>query len=425
MLLPFMLSTTIARPPQGNALLTDLSKKAVSYFWEQSNPKTGLTKDRAANFAKTDSYIVASVAATGYALAAYAIGAHRKWIPRDQALKRSQMTVDWLNQHGLKEHGWFYHFVDGRTGERMWKSEASTIDTGLLLAGEIIADQEFKDPKFSASVKQTFENVDWKWMLTDGGAKPNEKTISMGWHPEDGFIKARWNGQYECTFFNLIALGASADVPAALWTSIRRTPVVTYRGIPFIIGGCIFMHEMSQAFLDFKDQRDELGYDYWIEGRNDCEAQRRYAIDDPKGFKGYGPNFWGLNAGDGPSGYEGNGMPEGTAGDDGTISPTGAIASILYNKPDAVAVANNLANHYANTMGIYGFSNGINPSKNWKGPDVIGIDLGMELLAIESARDGLPQKLSEESPIYRKGLKRAGFHKTAEGPTENRPLRAG
>jgi hypothetical protein len=422
-LVPTMLSMMMAGPLQGQALLDDLSHKAVKFFWEQSNPKTGLTKDRAANFQPTDEYIVASVAASGYALCAYAIGAHRHWLDRKQALERSRSSIDWLNKHGLKEHGWFFHFVDWRNGERHWKSEASSIDTGLLLAGEIMAEREFNDPKLTALVNETFSNIDWKWMVTDGGAKPDSATLCMGWHPEDGFIKARWDGQYESTFLNLIALGSSKAVPDSLWPAIRRTPVVDFSGGQYIIGGCIFMHQMTQVFVNLKDQRDSLGYDYWIEGRNACRAQRAYAISDPKGFKGYGPDFWGLNAGDAPSGYVGNGVPEGTGSDDGTISPTGAIASIIYDRDNAIAVANHLAKDYPESLGIYGFSNGVNPTKNWHGPDVIGIDLGMELLAIESDRDGLPQKLSGSSPIYKLGLRRAGFRKTDEGPTEKRPLK--
>jgi len=418
-----LLSMMIAAPLQGQALLDDLSHKAVKFFWEQSNPVTGLTKDRAANFADKDEFIVASVAATGYALSAYAIGSHRGWLKRSDALGRSISTVKWLNEHGLKEHGWFYHFIDWRNGERQWKSESSTIDTGLLLAGEIMAEQEFKDPELSAAVKKTFENVDWKWMLTDGGDKPDSKSICMGWHPESGFIKARWDSQYESDFFNLIALGASRDVPDSMWTSLRRVPVVNYGGYPFIIGGCIFMHQMSQLFVDFKEQRDNLGYDYWIEGRNDCRAQRAYAVDNPKHFKGYGNNFWGLNAGDTPTGYSANGVPQDTGGDDGTISPTGAIASIIYDKRPAMELADHLAADFPKSLGRYGFSNGINDEKNWTGPDVIGIDLGMELLAIENARDGLPQRLSGRSKIYQEGMKRAGFHKTKEGSIEDRPMK--
>jgi len=413
MLVPVMLSMLMAPPLQGQPLLDDLSRRAVKYFWEQSNPTTGLTKDRAANFKKSDKYFVASVAATGYALAAYSIGAHRGWLHRAEALDRCRSTVLWLNEHGLKEHGWFYHFIDWRNGSRVWNSEASSIDTGLFLAGEIIAEDEFNDPRLTQMVQDTFNQVDWNWM-------PNATTICMGWHPEDGFIKARWDGQYEEMFLNLIALGSSKAIPDSLWPSVRRTPLVNYQDTSFIIGGCIFMHQMSQGFLNFEGKRDELGYDYWIEGRNACLGQKRYAIANPDHFKEYGADFWGLNAGDGPSGYEGNGVPDGP--DDGTISPTGAIASILYDRDMATSVANHLATAHPETLGRYGFSNGINPTHNWFGPDVIGIDLGMELMAIESARDGLPQKLSMESPIYQEGLRRAGFHATEEGPIASRPL---
>lgn len=417
-----LLLSTQTAPPTGQALLDSLSQKAVRYFWEQTHPVTGLTKDRASNFEKPDKHEVASVAACGYALSAWAVGVHRGWLPKKEAVKRSTAMLAWLNKHGLKEHGWFFHFVNWKNGERVWNCESSSIDTGLLLAGAIMAEQEYNDAGFSKEFKRTMDAIDWKWMLTNGGKMPNATTLCMGWGPEHGFINARWDGLYESSFLNLIALGASKDVPDKLWKDIRRTPVKESNGRQYIIAGSgtIFIHQMSQEFVNMKGMRDNLGYDYWVEGRNNALAQRQYCIDNPKGFKGYGANFWGLNAGDAPSGYVGNGVPDGP--DDGTVSPTGAIATVMYDKEMAMEVANHLAKDFPETYGIYGFSNGINPSKDWHGPDVIGIDLGMCLLAIEDARDGLPHKLAAKSKIYQLGLKRAGFHKTEEGPLEDRPL---
>lgn len=419
------LALVMAQPPKGQALLDDLSKRAVRYFWEQSNTTTGLTKDRAANFKETDEYVVASVAATGYALAAYAVGSERGWLPKKDAIERTRMTLRWLKEHGLKEHGWFYHFIDNRTGERMWKSEASSIDTCLLLAGAIIADQEFKDPEISRELKVILDDIDWDWMIHDGGAKPDEVTLCMGWHPEDGFIKARWNEYYEDTFLFLQMLGLNPKLDSTqAWPAIKRK-ILNYGGYQHLTGGTIFMHQMSQDFVDFRGQRDMLGFDYWVEGKNACLANRQFCIDNLNHFKGYGPNFWGLNAGDAPSGYVGNGAPreDGKAEDDGTISPTGAISIILYRPDIAKQTADYLAETYPSSYGRYGFSNGINPTKDWSGPDVIGIDLGMELLSIEDARDHLPQRLSMKSPIYQLGMKRAGFHKTEEGPLDSRVLK--
>jgi hypothetical protein len=408
-----------AAPLKGQALLDDISKRAVTYFWQQSNPTTGLTKDRAANFKDADDHVVASVAATGYALSAYAIGAHRGWLPRSQAIARTRMTLHWLRTKGLKEHGWFYHFIDWRTGERVWKSEASSIDTCLLIAGAVIAQQEFHDSVVDSEFKKILAEIDWKWMLTSGGDSPDSALLCMGWHPEDGFINAHWDHYYECTFLFVQMLGLDPHLPAdKAWKAVQRDPY-TYGGYPHLTGGCIFMHQMSQDFVDFRGQRDMLGYDYWVEGRNACLANRQYCIDNPKKFAGYGPNVWGLNAGDGPSGYEGN-SPNGS--DDGTISPTGAICSVLYTPDIAKSTADNLITTWPKSYGKYGFANGINPNATWIGPDVIGIDLGMVLLSIEDARDHLPQKLSLMSPIYKLGLKRAGFHKTEEGPLVKRKL---
>ncbi len=418
------LSMSMPPPLAGQALLDDVSKRAVQFFWEQSNPVTGLAKDRASNFDLVDDHKIASVAATGYALAAYAVGAERGWLPKQKALERTRRTLLWLKTSGKKEHGWFYHFVDWSTGERMWKSEASSIDTCLMLAGAIIAEQEFKDPKISTLLKSILNDIDWKWMITDGGAKPGEVTLCMGWHPESGFINARWNEYYEDTFLFVQMLGCVPSLPAKeAWSAIKRKQL-KYHGLDLLTGGPIFMHQMSQVFLDFSGQRDMLGFDYWVEGRNACLGNRQYCIDNPKGFEGFGPNFWGLNAGDAPSGYVGNGAPreDGKAEDDGTASPTGAIASALYIPEIVKSTANHFIRHFPKSYGTYGFSNGINPTKSWIGPDVIGIDLGMVMLSIESARDHLPQRLSMGSPIYQRGMKRAGFHKTSEGPLEKRPL---
>lgn len=132
--------TSPAIPPVVDAA----SKKAFQYFWDQSNPTTGLTKDRASNF-RTDTYNVASLAATGYALAAYAIGAHRGWKDRATLQTRVQTTLTFLKNSAAKKNGWFYHFVDWSTGARVWSSEVSSIDTSILLGGVMMCQTEFND----------------------------------------------------------------------------------------------------------------------------------------------------------------------------------------------------------------------------------------------------------------------------------------
>ena len=172
---------------RSDPLLDDVQKRAVQFFWNESDARTGFTKDRALNTeGKTDNYTIASCAATGYAFIAYAIGVEHKWLDRKQALQRTRATLKHLNNDWEQSHGWLYHFVDWKSGERVWKCEASSVDTSLCLAGILFAEKYWNDPEVSAEA-QAFENrIDWKWMLTDGGKRPDETHYSMGWHPNPG-----------------------------------------------------------------------------------------------------------------------------------------------------------------------------------------------------------------------------------------------
>jgi hypothetical protein len=405
----------------GQALLDDLSKRAVKFFWEQSNPVTGLTKDRASNFASPDTHNVASIAATGYALAAYAIGAHRGWLDRKLAIDRTKVTLDFLLTKALKDHGWYVHFVDWSNGSRVWNSEVSSIDTSIMVAGAIVNEEEFNDKEITAKTDQIIKNIDWKWLLDDGGETPNSLLLSMGFGAEQKFIKSRWDQLSEELMLYVQGLGASPDLTYASWVSIGR-PIITYDGRQEVQGGPLFMHEMSQEFLPLYGKRDGIGFDYSVESRNAILNDRAYCIANPHHFTGYTQNIWGLNASDYPGGYTAHGGP-GWGDDDGTLTPTCAIASVQYTPEVGMASANAFMEQYPKAYGVYGFSNAINPGAKWIDPDVIGIDLGMMLLGIENARDGLPNNLSWKNAVIRKGFERAKFHSDeSEGPFDKRLL---
>jgi hypothetical protein len=398
------------------ALVDDLQRRAVMYFVEQTHPKTGLTKDRAANFKDSDTYTVASSAATGFALVANVIGTERKWLNREESRKRTLITLKGINDSLSHERGWGYHFTNWATGERVWKCESSSIDTAILLAGVLAVRNYWKDPEVSQLSKKYLDRIDWKWMLTDGGEKPNETLFSMGWHPaEDGkpakFIDARWGLKTydEFKLLYVMAYGAT-DLPVTGWDRIAREHH-TYEGIEFITGGPLFMHQMSEGFFDFKNKRDGLGYDYWVASRNAARANRAYCIANPKGMRGYGPRMWGLSACDWKGGYDAFGAP-GWINDNGTITPTAAIAAMPWLPKEATAVAVDMKADYPSSYGRYGFPNGMCPQMGWTGPDVIGIDLGMMLLNVENARTGLIHKLTNADPVVKRGFARIGFKKS-------------
>lgn len=399
--------------PTGQALLDDVSRRAVRFFVEQSNPDTGLTRDRATNFEVKDQRRIASIAATGFALPAYAIGAKRGWISRSVALKRTHVTLDTLLNGTPRHKGWYYHFLDWQTGKREWKSELSSIDTAILVGGLVMIRQAWSDPAISKKIDRIIGGIDWQWMLTDGGAKPDSLLFCHGWNPENGFLEHRWHDYSEQMILYILGLGADRRIPAKAWEAWKRN-AIKYQGIDLLMGGPLFMHQLSQGFLDFKDKRDRLGYNYWIASRQATLANRAFCIANPKKFEDYGPDLWGLSAGDGPDGYSAFGGP-GWGDDNGTLIPTSAIASIMFTPDLSRRAADNFALDYEEAYGRYGFANGINPQRNWHSPDVVAIDLGMVLLAIENARDGLPHRWSMSHPIVKKGFERAGFRRSTGG----------
>ena len=339
-------------------------------------------------------------------MTAYAIGVQRGWLSRAEAKARALTTLKTISKL-QNEHGWCYHFLDWKTGERMWQCEASTIDTTIMIAGMIVGEQFWQDKQITKLTDAFLKRIDWNWAMTNGGALPSETTISMGWKPEEGFLKnARWENFDENKMLYVLAYGLS-DITSAGWAKVKREPV-HYAGFDMIRGGPLFMHQMSESFMSFKGVRDPLGYDYAVETKNATLGNRQYCIDNPKGLKAYGPNFWGLSACDFPDGYNAFGAP-GWINDDGTITPTSAVASMPFTPKESLAAAEHFVAAFPQAVGRYGFSNGMNPTRNWNGPDVIGIDLGMMMCGIENYRTGLVNKLSASHPVVKRGFARIGF----------------
>ncbi|RYG34953.1 hypothetical protein EON81_14125 [bacterium] len=401
-------------------LLDDLEKRAYTYFVEQTHPATGLTKDRASNLKTSDEYTVASSAATGFALVAFTIGADRKWGSRDDLLKRTKTTLRAINDILEHHNGWSFHFVDWSNGKRVWNSEASSIDTSILLAGVVVAREYWKDKEVTDLANRYRDRIDWKGMLTDGGKKPDAYHLSMGFVPEKGYIEGRWGNLYdECKMIYLQAYGLDREMTTAGWEKIDRKPV-KYKGIELYVGGPLFMHQMSESFYPFRGMRDRMGIDYWVASRNAARGNREYCIDNPEGFKAYGPNFWGLSACDHPDGYNAFGAP-GWIDDNGTITPTSAVATINHTPKEAESFALAMRKDHPDSWGRYGFPNGVNPTKAWNDPDVIGIDLGMMMCALAN-RNGFVQKLSMKAPEIQAGYRAVGFKKS---PSAGEALRQG
>ena len=428
-----------------DAFLEDVQRRTFRFFWETTSSENGLAADRW----PTRSF--ASFAATGFALTAFAIGAERGYVERSAASGRVLRTLRFLAEapqgeapEGMTGHrGFFYHFLDPGTGARFQKTELSTIDTALLLAGALFAKGYFDRPSeraISELADLIFRRVDWAWSMK------RPPLLALGWHPESGFLASDWTAYNEAMLIYILALGApERPAPAASWPAWMATAAPQWsvvEGIPHLAFPPMFGHQYSHIWIDFRGIRDDFcrakGIDYFENSRRAVLAQRAYAIRNPMGWKGYGANQWGLSACDGPAdvtleiegrersfrSYSARGPGE---FDDGTIAPTAAGGSIPFAPELCVPALRAMAARHGEALyGPLGFVDAFNPTlanadltprhgrvlpgKGWYDTDRLGIDQGPILAMIENYRTGLVWQVMREDPIIRRGLARANFN---------------
>ncbi|HEY0099146.1 MAG TPA: glucoamylase family protein [Pyrinomonadaceae bacterium] len=372
------------------AFLEDMSRRAFRFFWEQADPQTGLVRDRA----RTDNSPldenhrdVASIAATGFGLTALAIAAERGWLTPHEARERVRTTLRFFATRATHEHGWFYHWMDAKTGERRWKSEISSIDTALLLAGVLTVRQKFRaDPEIVRLADAIYERVDFSWMLNG-----HPTLLSHGWRPETGFIKYRWDAYSEHLILYLLAIGSPTHaITPRSWLAWQRERI-TYAGYTYITGGPLFIHQYSHAWADFRG-RHESHYpftDYFANSVAATRAHRAFCLALSGEFPGYTENVWGITASDSEKGYLAWGGPPRDAAIDGTVVPSAAGGSLMLTPDIALPVLRTIRDRYgARVYSMYGFTDAFNPNNDWVNPDVIGINLGIMLLSAENLRTG-------------------------------------
>ena len=406
-----------ASPPnvEPGSLLARYQQTAIAYFWHEADPMTGLVKDRAANF-DADTYTVSSLAATGFGLACLPISAERNWPPADESRAKARTTLDYLLNDLPHEHGWYYHFVDMRTGERVWRCELSSIDTALLLAGALTAGAYFGG-EVGELANAIYERVDFQWMLTDGGAKPDSLTLCHGWKPESGFLASRWDSYSEHMVLYLLGIGSPTHpIPAETWEAWAR-PVGEYGGYETFRVGPLFTHQFSHAFVDFQGAVDAGGRDYWRSSVNATLANRQFCIDNADAYATYGPDVWGLSACDGPDGYRAYSAPPGRIEHDGTVAILATLGSAPF-APELVAsfAGRLMSQHRDEAWGKYGFTDSVNLDRDFWAPDVIGIDVGAAVLMIENQRTGMVWETFAKVPNVRRALDAVGFRRAATRP---------
>ncbi|MCX5679004.1 MAG: hypothetical protein NTY76_07890 [Candidatus Omnitrophica bacterium] len=359
--------------------LDKLQYDSILYFAEQANPKNGLVKDSSRPGAPC------SVAAVGFSLAAMCIGESRGWIDGDKAYERVIRTLRTFRDDVPNEHGFFYHFLDMRTGSRTWSSELSSIDTALFLAGALFAGEYFKGTEAEEIAHQLYERVDWPWMMN------GKSVMCMGWKPESGFLWYYWDSYNEGMLLYALAIGSPTHpIPKEAWRAWRRE-ADSYKDydIVYCITGSLFTYQYPHAWIDFRDLYDGK-INYFENSVNATKANREFCIDNASEHKTYGENSWGLTASLGPDGYRGYGAKPGEGLNDGTIAPCGMAGSIVFDSQASLSGLKYLYDNYRNFLyGRYGFKDAFNLDKGWWAEENLGIDVGITLVMVENFRSEL------------------------------------
>jgi hypothetical protein len=429
-------------------IVEDLARRTFRFFWETTDAGTGLAPDRYPTAAPC------SIAAVGFALTAYAIGVGRDYVTRKEASQRTLTTLRFLyalpqgpQARGVAGHkGFYYHFLEMSSGLRAGDCELSTVDTALFLCGALHVQAFFdaEDPdevEIRRLVDEISGRIDWRW------AQTRPPSIALGWTPEEGFLPYDWRGYNEAAALYLLALGAPnnpVDVSAwKAWSETFQREWSTFNGQQGLHFPALFGHQYSSIWVDFRGVRDAFmrkqNLDYFENSRRAAFAQRAYAILNPRRWRGYDADVWGLTACDGPADmlarylgevrrfrtYAARGAGTRDSFDDGTIAPTAAASSIAFAPEIALPAIETMVGRYGKHIySTYGFLDSFNPSFRfevplvhgrvipdfgWVAGDYLGIDQGPILAMIANFTDGAVWQAMHNCEQLKRGLQRAGF----------------
>jgi len=405
-----------------SALLDIVQRQTFRYFWDFGHPVSGLARERS-NEAYGYGNEVVTIGGSGFGIMGMIVAVDRKWITREQAVDRMLRIINFLSK-ASSFHGVFPHWLNGSTGIVIPFSrkddggdlvETSYLFEGLLCARQYYNHETPKEHELRNKINWLWNDVEWNW-YTNGG----KDVLYWHWSPNNGWaMNFPIHGFNECLITYVLAACAerypvSADVYHKGWAkSDFFYNGKTFYGIKlplgFDYGGPLFFSQYSFMGLNPKGLSDRYA-NYWEQNLNHTLINRAYCIDNPKKFKGYGENCWGLTASDNFEGYNAHSPTN----DLGVISPTAALSAFPYTPKYSMQALRHFYYDLGDKIwGEYGFTDSFCESRNWYGKSYLAIDQGPIVVMIENYRTGLLWKLFMNCPEVKAGLKKLDFQSTA------------
>ncbi|HZF33571.1 MAG TPA: glucoamylase family protein [Candidatus Angelobacter sp.] len=396
------------------ALLELVQRQTFRYFWDFGHPVSGLSRDRT-NGGPDE----VTSGGSGFGVMAIIVAVKRGWITRQQGLERLMTMVKFLAKAG-SYHGVLPHFWNGATGQTLAFSRkddgGDLVETSFLIAGLLCARQFFdgkdkQEIELRSRINSLWLDVEWDWHTRDGA-----NVLYWHWSPNNGWsMNHEIRGWNECLITYFMA-AASPRYPIAAKTYHRGycegrdfRNGRKYYDIELPLGpdygGPLFFTQYSFLYLDPRGLKDRYA-DYWHQNVQHTLINREHCVRNPKGFKGYGADCWGLTASDNYEGYSAHAPHN----DLGVITPTAALSSFPYAPDHCMQALRHFYEKLGDRIwGEYGFKDAFSESKNWVADSYLAIDQGPIIIMIENHRTGLLWDLFMSCPEVQEGLKKLGF----------------
>jgi hypothetical protein len=422
-------------PMSDDELLTMLQEACFRYYYEGAHPIAGASEENIPG----DDRVIAT-GATGFGVMALMVGVDRHFITRQQGLEQVGKIVSFF-ERAPRYHGAWSHFNDGGTAQAMavfgiFENGGDLVETAFLMQGLLAARQYFRGPSpaeqdLDKRITRLWETVEWDWY------RRSLESDALYWHwsPDwSWWINHRLTGFNEVQITYLLAIaspthGVPPDLYYTGWAGQSKAAQSyrqgwsgtaeggnygnghSYEGIRLDVGvgsgGPLFFTHYSYMGFDPRGIRDRYT-DYFDNNRNIARINLAYCIRNPGHYKGYGPDDWGLTASDDQLGYHAH-APN-LQDDDGTITPTGALASFPYTPEASLAALKHFYRDLGNRLwGVYGPRDAFNLDHNWFAPIYMGLNQAPIVVMIENYRTGLVWKNFMGNPEIQPMLDKVGF----------------
>ena len=406
-------------------LLTRIQKETFNYFWEGAEPNSGLARERLHmdNVYPTSPMNTVTTGGSGFGLMAILVGIERGFVSREDALNRYLRIIDFLEKAD-RFHGAWPHWLNGETGKVVPFSKKDTggdlVETAFLVQGLLTVSEYFKngnekEQQLVEKIDTLWKTVEWNWYTKNG-----QDVLYWHWSPTDGWdMNFPVGGYNECLIMYVLAASSPTYPikPSVYHKGWAKDGAIVstekFYGEDLVLNyyehddapiGPLFWAHYSYLGLNPKGLSDQYA-DYWKLVQNHAKIHYKYALDNPKNFKGYGDSLWGLTSSYSIKGYAGH-----RPGHDlGVISPTAALSSFPYTPKESMKMLRNLYKNHDSLIGKYGPYDAFSLQDNWFTPRYLAIDQGPIPVMIENYRTGLLWKLFMQNTDVKNGLHKLGF----------------